>query len=199
MGRARLIAILTVAVSTLLAILYLIYQSKELEKYTTVPVDTNTAFIIYSSEGEALKDNTSAASLLEACERSLKAMGYETIRLEQIGNPEEIKKEITKSIRGSRKYIVLDINASQSVASKDTLLIRISNKIKSRHEENLRAANDVRDFLKNRKTKVNIYTDTKLTLNQDMGTTALTLEISKQNTLKEAREIILNAAYALTK
>lgn len=199
MGRSKIIAIIAIALGTLLSIVYLIYQAEELEKYTSVPMDGSTVFIMYSSEGGGLKDGSSCQKLLNECKKSLESFGYETICIEGRGDEGNLRESILKAMKGGKRYILLDVNASQTVGVKNMLLVRLSSRDRERYKENTACAAKVKDGFKNSKVKVSIHAESRNGLNQDIGFGALRLELSGQNTLKEAQDIIVSSAYSLTR
>lgn len=199
MGRSKIIALVAIALGTLLSIVYLIYQAKELEKYTSAPMDGSTAFIIYSSDGGGLKDGTSCQRLLEECKNSLETFGYETIYLEGRGDEVALRERIQKDMKGGKRYILLDVNAAQTPGARNMLLVKVSSRYKDRYKENAGYAAKIKEGLKSSRIRVSIIAESRGGLNQDLGYGALRFEFSRQNSLKEALDIVVSSAYSLTR
>ncbi|TDT50546.1 hypothetical protein [Fonticella tunisiensis] len=196
MRRAKIIAIVIIVFATFVSILYLIYEAKELERYTISPNDRDFYFILYSTSGGTLRDNSSVKGILLSCEKSLKSMGYDVLNLGIRGNA-DAREEIIKSVKGSKKYVLLDINATAAVLNKNTLLIKIGSRDETRYMENLEHGNKIKNTLKNIGIGVNILSDAKNGYNDDLSSISLRFEISKRNNAREGAELISKALGAM--
>lgn len=194
--RFRIFVIGTIAVCTFLSLLYLVYIAKLVEKYTIAGTGGDLCFIMYSSSGGMIKGDKTIYDVIKNTADKINDSGYDSVIIEP-EEPEELSKEVIKSMKKNKKYILLDISSGNAVINKNTLLIRLQNKDTVRYKENLESAEAVKKYLNDKDIKVNIITDTKSSVNQNIGCCSLKLEISKNNTFDEAKNIILNAVYSL--
>lgn len=181
--------ILLIIIFTTAGILYLVYQAKRLERYTSVSVDEETHFLIYSSKSAITQDGKDIGELLKYIRNELKDLGYGTSIIEY-KDKEDFISEAKAKINGDSKYILIDVGLSSLVINKNTVLIRTELNSSDKSKENIELANSIKNKLKNENIKVNVLQDSKNDWNGEIGSKSLRIEISDKCTLGEAEKLL---------
>lgn len=179
-----------IALCTALAILYLIFQAKKLEQYTGAIDYSDKCYILYSSDGGELKDAENISNILSFAADFLKQSGTDAAAINET-QKEKIKSKIMDLMKKDKKYILIDINPTKLILSENTVLIRLGKKENPKYESNLEYALKLKEAISNKykNLKVNTLTDSKYSYNQDMGHTAIRLEISESLTCENAKTL----------
>ncbi len=103
-------------------------------------------------------------------------------------------------MKKDKTYILIDINPTKLIQNENTILIRIGKSESIKYENNLEYASRLKEALlkKYKILKVNTLTDSKNTYNQELGHTAIRLEISEALTYKNARNLTTYILETLT-
>lgn len=181
-----------IALCTALAILYLIFQTKKLEKYTGVIDYADKCYILFSTDGGEIKDGKSITDVLGFSGDFLKQSGMEAIVVNETQN-NKIKNKIVDSMKKDRKYILVDINSTKLISNENTILIRLGKKDNTKYESNMEYASKLKEALSQKQNtiKVNIIGDSKNNYHQDLGHMAIRLDIS-QNISYENAKILMS-------
>lgn len=200
MEKIKLFIVGLIVFFTMLSIAYLTYLSKQIEKYAVSRNDGRTCVIIYSSSGGKLDNSNAIEPVLEHLKEAVEKAGYDSLNLGIKNNidPNELTRQLLKYMGFNKKYILLDINTTQLVSSKKTMLIKVSN-IGSKYNENLEYANKIKDNLLSKDIKINIVTDGKQSLNQDLGYRAIRVEIGSKMSMDEGKKLVENLLEGLGK
>lgn len=177
-----------IALCTALSILYLIFQARKLESYTGAIEAADKCYILFSSDGGKLKNGENISSILSFAADFLKQSGADAVAINETQN-NKIKKEILDLMKKDQKYILIDINPTKLILNENTILIRLGKKDNTKHESNMEKALILKEaILGNYKDlKVNILTDSKNNYNQDLGHTALRLDIAESLSYENAK------------
>jgi hypothetical protein len=180
-----------IAVCTALAILYLIFQTKKLEKYTGVIDYADKCYILFSTDSGEIKDGKSITDVLGFSGDFLKQSGMEAIVVEETQN-NKVKNKILDSMKKDRKYILVDINSTKLISNENTILIRLGKKNNTKYEANMEYASKLKEALSQKHNiKVNIIGDSKNNYHQDLGHMAIRFDIS-QNISYENAKILMS-------
>lgn len=191
MKKLKITFILFIFIFATLSILYLIYQAEKIERSTMAPLGDRIGFIIYSTN-QNIDDKDKIVKLLKYTNDTLEEAGYERIMINN-GKPcssDEARKNIEKGLNRGQKYILLDINMSNLVINKNTILFRVDENNGQKYMDNIDYVNHMKNSLESKDFKVNVVEEYKSNNNQDLGYRALKIDISSKNTLEEGEELI---------
>lgn len=179
-----------IALCTALSILYLIFLTKNLEKYTGAMDYSGNYYILYSSEGGSLKSGENISNILSYGADFLKQSGVNTKTITETES-NKIKSKILNTMKKDRKYILIDINTTKLIQNENTILIRLGKKDNTKYESNLETASKLKGIIagKYKNLKVNTITDSKNNYNQDLGHIAIRIDISESLTLENAKKL----------
>lgn len=200
MKKIKIFIVGVIVFFTMLSIAYLAYISKQMEKYAVSRNDGRTCFVIYSSSGGRFNGSGSLEPVLEHLKDASSRGGYDSINLGVKNNIEskELTKQLLKHMGFNKKYILIDVNTTELVTSKKTILIKISNNA-SKYKDNLDYSNKIKEALAMEDIKTNIITDGKQVLNQDLGYRSIRIEISSKMGIEEGKKLIENIVEGLVK
>lgn len=198
--KIKMFVVGVIVLFTILSIAYLAYISKQMEKYAVSRNDGRTCYIIYSSSGGKFNGSGSVEPVLEHLKEGVSKGGYDSINLGVKNNIDsnELTKQLLKHMGFNKKYILIDINTTEFVASKKTILIKVSNNA-SKYKDNLDYSNKMKEALAMAGVKANIITEGKQVLNQDLGYRSIRIEISSKMGIEEAKKLIENFVAGLVK
>jgi len=181
--------VVLIIIFTTAAILYLVYQAKRLERYTTVTMDEEIHFLIYSSKSAISQDGKNIGDLLKYIRNQSKDLGYGASIIEY-KNKEAFKREAERKMKGSSQYILMDVGLSSLVINKNTILIRAEFNSSDKSKENIKYANSIKKKLEDENIKVNVLPDSKNNWNGELGYRSLRIDISDKCTLDEAEKLL---------
>lgn len=181
-----------IALCTALAILYLVFQAKNLERYTGAADYSDKCYILFSTQGGELKDKMNISKILDFSAEFLKQSNMDAIIVDETQNS-KVKNKIISKMKKNQEYILVDINPTKLITNENTILIRLGKKDNSKYESNMEYASKLKEAVtgKYKNLRVNILTDSKNTYNQDLGHTAIRLDIS-QNLSYDNAKILLS-------
>ncbi|EYE89858.1 hypothetical protein Q428_00165 [Fervidicella metallireducens AeB] len=191
MKKLKVTFVLFIFIFATLSILYLIFQAEKIERTTIAPLTDRIGFIIYSTN-KNIEDKDKIVKLLKYANATLQEAGYEGVMINngKPCSPDEARKNIEKKIKGGLKYILLDVNMSNLVVNKDTVLLRVDKNNGQKYIDNIDFVETIKNSLEGKGFKVNVIEDYKFNNNQDLGYRALKIDISSNNTLDEGKEAI---------
>lgn len=180
--------LIVIALCTAMAILYLVFQAKKLERYTGVIDNGDKCYIVLSTEGGGIKNGKKISEILNFSVDFLKQSGMDAALVEETKN-DKIKKEIVNLMKRDRKYILVDINPTKLISNEGTVLIRLGKKNNPNYENNLVYATKLKEIMSSKynNIKVNIIGDSKNSYNQDLGHNAVRIEISHNISYENAK------------
>lgn len=186
------IIIFIIALCTALAILYLIvFQVRDLEKYTSVTDCDDKCYILFSTEGGTLNDGTGITKILGFAADFLKQSEMDAAIVDETQDS-KIKGKVVNLMKKDREYILVDINPTKLITSESTILIRLGKKDNTKYESNMEYAAKLKEAISSKYSnlKVNILSDSKNTYNQDLGHNAVRIDISKNLSYENAKVLI---------
>jgi hypothetical protein len=180
-----------IALCTALAILYLVFQTRRLEKYTGVIDYSDKCYIIFSTDGGVLKDGRNINDVLSFTADYLKQSEMEAVVVNETKN-DKTKNKIVDLMKKDRKYILLDINPTKLISNESTILIRLGKKDNTKYESNMQYASKLKAAIisKYNTIKVNIIGDSKNNYNQDLGHIAMRFDISENISYENTKTLM---------
>ncbi|MDF2674890.1 MAG: hypothetical protein K0R09_3158 [Clostridiales bacterium] len=188
-----------IALCTALAILYLIFQTKKLERYTGIIDYEDKCYILFSTDGGKLSNGKSIQEILSFSADFLKQSGIDAVMVEETKN-NKIKSKILDLMKRDRKYIMIDINPTNLITNENTILIRLGKKDNAKYETNLEYASKLKETITSKYStiKVNLLSDSKNNYNQDLGNTAIRLDIPQTLSYESAKILMSYILETLT-
>lgn len=185
--------LLVLAICTTLAIVYLVFQARKLEKYANSFSTSNLKFILFSSDGVNFLSGNCTLEIEEHLVNYIKTSDSEISVLD--GNSKlGYKGEILKNIDTNKKNLLLDVNTTNLIKDENTVLIRLGNNNNLQYEVNYTYAKKLKDLIneKYKKIKVNIICDNKKNYYQEYGNIAVRIEVSSKAKVQRVEELLEN-------